>query len=187
LEDGTAVVVAADIIGLDLIPASRRDPMLSSSRGLAAPILAAVRDGARKIVVFLGGVATVDAGLGLLSALGADPRDIDGRPLATTANNLAAVHTLELSEARSALSGIELVAATDVGSPLHGPDGAAHRFAAQKGADPTQQDRESLPLRGEVTNSAECTGFHRSNLAPGSSARHLTATRKPGSHGPSRE
>jgi glycerate kinase len=138
LEDGTAVVVAADVIGLDLIPASRRDPMRSSSRGLAAPILAAVRDGARKVVVFLGGVATVDAGLGLLSALGADPRDVDGRPLATTANNLAAVHTLELSEARSAMSGIELVAATDVVSPLHGPDGAAHRFAAQKGADPEQ-------------------------------------------------
>jgi glycerate 2-kinase len=146
-EDGTAVVVAADVIGLEPLAAADRDPMRGTSRGLAAPLRAAVADGARRIVVFVGGVATVDGGLGLLAALGAAPADRAGRELHGTGADLESVERLDLEPARAALGGVELVVATDVSSPLFGPAGAARVYGPQKGAAPGAVKRLDAGLR----------------------------------------
>jgi glycerate kinase len=84
-------------------------------------IAAAVRAGAERIVVGLGGSARTDGGRGMVEALGTDVRS-------TTSARLAA--------ARELLAGVELIAATDVEHPLLGPMGAATVFGPQKGADP---------------------------------------------------
>jgi glycerate kinase len=68
LADGTAVVEAAEAIPLD--PA-RLDPMRASSRGLGE-LIAATGSPAR-ILVGLGGTATVDGGAGFREALGELP------------------------------------------------------------------------------------------------------------------
>jgi glycerate kinase len=60
LGDGTAVVEAAEAIPLD---PSRLDPFSATSRGLGELIVAARRP--RRLLVCLGGTATVDAGAGL--------------------------------------------------------------------------------------------------------------------------
>jgi glycerate kinase len=86
--------------------------------------------------VFVGGVATVDGGLGLLAALDAAPRDESGAPLAGIGHDLGRIAQLDLDAARARLRGIELVIASDVTSPLRGPAGAAHVYGPQKGADP---------------------------------------------------
>src|SRR4051812_33493215 len=135
LPDGTAVVAAADVIGLEQLAKAERDPMRCTSRGLAAPLLAAAADGVRRIVVFVGGVATVDGGLGLLAALGAAPVDDAGRAIAGTGADLAVVERVDLEAARRALGELDLVVASDVTSPLFGPTGAARIFGPQKGAD----------------------------------------------------
>ncbi len=135
LPDSTAVVVAADAIGLQSLALTDRDPLRASSRGLAAPILAAVAAGAHRIVVFLGGTATMDGGIGLLAALGAEVLDGAGRPLRGTGADLSALGHLDLTSARAALGSVELVVAHDVDSPLFGPIGAARVFGPQKGAD----------------------------------------------------
>jgi glycerate 2-kinase len=69
LDDGAAVVEAAAAIGLPLLTASERDPLVASSRGLGELVLAALRLGAGRLVVGLGGSATVDGGAGLREAL----------------------------------------------------------------------------------------------------------------------
>jgi glycerate kinase len=136
LDDGTALVEAAEAVGWEALKDGEKDPLRASSAGLAEPLKAAVRGGARRIVVFLGGTATMDGGTGLLAALGARISDADGEPLAGSGADLARIASVDLGPARELLAGVELTMAADVVSPLHGPDGAAHVFGPQKGADP---------------------------------------------------
>lgn len=70
LHDGSALVEAAQAIGLSLVVEDERDPLRASSRGLGE-LLAEVQDtDPVEIVVFLGGTATVDGGAGLMEVLG---------------------------------------------------------------------------------------------------------------------
>lgn len=69
LPDGTAVVEVARAIGLQLV-AGRNDALRASSKGAGELILAAAREGATRLVVAVGGVATTDGGLGAVTALG---------------------------------------------------------------------------------------------------------------------
>ena len=66
LEDGTAVVEAAEAIPLD---PERLDPLLASSRGLGELLVAVERSRPRELVVGLGGTANVDGGAGLREVL----------------------------------------------------------------------------------------------------------------------
>ncbi len=62
LPDGSAVVEAAEAIGLGRVGVGERDPLRASSRGLGELIAAT---GGRPLLVCLGGTATVDGGRGL--------------------------------------------------------------------------------------------------------------------------
>lgn len=69
LDDGsTAIVEIAQASGLGLMPAGA-DPEAATTYGAGELIAAAVADGARRILVTLGGSATSDGGSGALEAL----------------------------------------------------------------------------------------------------------------------
>jgi len=68
LEDGSAVVEAAEAIGLRL--GSRLDPLAASSRGLGELMLAAAAEASGPMIIGLGDTATVDGGAGLLGVVG---------------------------------------------------------------------------------------------------------------------
>ena len=69
LPDGTALIESARASGLALVGAAN-DPLAATSRGTGELIAAAVRNGARRIVVAVGGSAMTDGGLGAVDALG---------------------------------------------------------------------------------------------------------------------
>jgi glycerate 2-kinase len=69
LPDGTAVVECAAASGLALV-AGQNDPLAATSRGTGELIAAAVRAGARRVLVAVGGSAMTDGGLGAVTALG---------------------------------------------------------------------------------------------------------------------
>jgi len=69
-DDGTAYLETASACGYTLVPADKRNPFLSSSFGMGQLIKDAVRNGAKKLVIGLGGTATSDGGIGALQALG---------------------------------------------------------------------------------------------------------------------
>jgi glycerate kinase len=69
LPGGVAVVEMARASGLALVP-RERDPLRASTRGTGELIAAAVRAGARRVIVGVGGSATTDGGLAALEALG---------------------------------------------------------------------------------------------------------------------
>ncbi len=136
LDDGTAVVEVAEAIG-HVAPAER-DVLAASSAGAGALLLAALDAGARRIVVGLGGSATVDGGLGLLGALGCTLRDADGVVLAGSGADLARVAAIDRSGLDPRIAATSIVLALDVSSPFCGPAGAAAVFGPQKGATPSQ-------------------------------------------------
>ncbi|HMG27828.1 MAG TPA: glycerate kinase [Acidimicrobiia bacterium] len=69
LPDGTGVVEMARASGLQLV-GMRNDPLRASTRGTGELIAAALRGGARRVIVGVGGSATTDGGLGAVDALG---------------------------------------------------------------------------------------------------------------------
>jgi len=106
LPDGTAVVDSAAALGLPLLAAEERDPLVASSRGLGELLLAMAAAEPGSVLVGVGGTATVDGGAGLLAAVG------------------------------TTLDGLPIRVACDVRNPLLGERGAARAFGPQKGADP---------------------------------------------------
>lgn len=129
----SAAVDLAEASGLERIPPSERDVMRSSTRGLGMLLLAAVRRGARAVVVGVGGSATHDMGLGMLEALGAVLRDDAGRRVEPVPAAFSRIASIDVSPARERLAGVELTAAVDVTNPLLGPNGATAVFGPQKG------------------------------------------------------
>ena len=146
----TAWVESAQAIGLHLLDATERDPGLATTWGLGELLAAALDQGVDRIVVGLGGSGTNDAGAGMLAALGAGPREVLGGGgaglIATREGDLAG-----LADTRERFAGIEVVAATDVASPLLGLQGASAVFSEQKGATPEQ----SQVLEGALGHFAE--------------------------------
>ena len=69
LPGGVALVEMARASGLGLVPRVN-DPLRASTRGTGELIAAAIRAGARRVIVGVGGSATTDGGLAALEALG---------------------------------------------------------------------------------------------------------------------
>lgn len=70
-EGKTAVIEMAQASGLMLVAPEQRNPMLTSSYGTGQLIKDALEKGVEKIILGIGGSATVDGGVGMLQALGA--------------------------------------------------------------------------------------------------------------------
>ena len=129
----TAYVESAQACGLHLLSQAERDPMRATTYGVGQLLMAALDAGATRIVVGLGGSATNDGGAGLLAALGLQRLDAAGERLAPGGAALRELDRLS-GTLDPRLSEVELVAASDVESPLLGLYGASSVFGPQKGA-----------------------------------------------------
>lgn len=118
-------VVALDFAsaaGLTLVPSASRDPLRASSAGVGELVRAALDEAPDRIILGLGGSATVDGGVGMARALG-----VRFPPEAPS---------IDLSQRDPRLAHVDLVALHDVANPLLGSRGAATVFGPQKGARP---------------------------------------------------
>lgn len=142
LGDGrTAVVEMAKASGLALVPLRRRNPLRTTTHGTGELIGDALRRRVRRVIVGLGGSATVDLGTGMAQALGGRLLDRHGRPIARGGAGLADLERIDLVEVRSRLAGVEVIGATDVTNPLLGPRGGVRIYSPQKGATPAMVQR----------------------------------------------
>ena len=132
-DGGTAVVEVANTCGLGLLPDGKPEPLEASSRGFGEAVLAALSLNPERIVLALGGSASTDGGMGMLTALGCRFFDADGQELRGSAAALGQIASVRRSTVPG-LAGTELIMASDVHNPLRGPDGAAAVFGPQKGA-----------------------------------------------------
>jgi glycerate kinase len=129
----TAVVEVANTCGLGLLPGGTLEPLEASSRGFGEAVLFALSLNPARIILALGGSASTDGGMGMLTALGYRFRDADGRQLYGNGRTLAQIHSVEQT-ALPELAETELIVASDVHNPLRGPNGAPAVFGPQKGA-----------------------------------------------------
>ena len=148
----TAFVELAETAGLTLLQPTERHPMVTTTFGVGETLLAALRAGATRIIIGLGGSATNDGGMGLAVALGYRFLDGKGCELAPCGNSLGQVMHIDDSRVSSAWHEVDWVAACDVQAPLCGPQGAVRVFAAQKGATSSEMDELEAGMQhyGEV-------------------------------------
>lgn len=133
LPDGTAVAELALTSGLPLM--ARPDALRATTRGLGEVLRDALRAGAPRLVIGLGGSATTDGAAGALTALGARWLDDADDELPDGGGALVRLARADLSGLLAPPpGGVELLA--DVEQQLCGPDGAAAVFGPQKGASP---------------------------------------------------
>jgi glycerate kinase len=137
----TGVVEVASAVGLALLAIDERDPTITTSYGAGQLVLRALDRGCRRIVIGLGGSATVDGAAGLVEALGGRFLDSYGNPIARGGAGLAALERIDLSGLDRRLAKTELVAVCDVDNPLLGDRGASRIFGPQKGASPAVVER----------------------------------------------
>jgi glycerate 2-kinase len=180
----TAYLESAHALSLALVPAERRDPTRTTSRGVGELLAAALDAGARRVVVGLGGSSTNDAGAGALVGLG-----LDSSLLAQGGGALTRVGAADLRglrELRDRLAGVELVVATDVDVPLLGLQGASAGFAPQKGATPEQAQELERAVATFAHAAIEALGDAlRPDLlaGPGATGRRLLAAPGAGAAG----
>ena len=127
---GGVAVECADACGLHLLSEDRRDAVRATSYGVGELLRAAAMHASR-IVLGLGGTATVDAGAGMAEALGWRLLDRSGVTITRGGGGLERLHCIEPAPTRFATQVIPLA---DVRTRLIGRDGAAATFAPQKGA-----------------------------------------------------
>ena len=131
-----AVVEMARASGLQYVDEHTHDPLHASTFGTGELIRHALDDGARTIIVTLGGSATNDGGAGIAQALGARLLDATGRDLEPGGAALARLDHIDTARMDPRLADTVIRIATDVTNPLTGPAGASAVFGPQKGATP---------------------------------------------------
>jgi glycerate 2-kinase len=137
LGDGdTAAIEMAAASGLTLIKDKERNPLITSTYGTGELIRAALIQGAKRLVIGIGGSATNDAGAGAMSALGARFLDESGHELPPGGAALSMLASIDMSGFCFPTGDIEVNVACDVTNPLCGPTGASAVFGPQKGATP---------------------------------------------------
>ncbi|MEO3871536.1 glycerate kinase [Nonomuraea sp. B12E4] len=129
-----AVVELAEASGLRRLPGGLQ-PLTATSHGTGELIADALRRGARRVVLGLGGSACTDGGAGMAQALGARLLDAEGGDLPPGGAALRSLDRIDMSGFVD-IAGVEFVVASDVDNPLLGPHGAAAVYGPQKGATP---------------------------------------------------
>ncbi|MBD1555667.1 glycerate kinase [Vibrio sp. S9_S30] len=133
-DNQTAVIEMAAASGLHHVSLSQRDPKLTTSFGTGQLINHALEQGAKKLIIGLGGSATNDGGVGMMAALGAKFLSQNGQPIALNGSGLKELVHIELSGLNPKLADCEILVACDVDNPLCGSKGASATFGPQKGA-----------------------------------------------------
>jgi len=132
-DERTALVEMATASGLELIDISQRNPMKTTTYGTGELIAAAAKHQAKKILLAIGGSATVDGGTGAAVALGWKFLDENGKELAGCGGNLSKIRKI-IRPANPIKAEMQVLC--DVDNPLCGKNGAAKVYGPQKGATP---------------------------------------------------
>ncbi|MBR5010966.1 MAG: glycerate kinase, partial [Clostridia bacterium] len=136
LPDGTAVIEMAAAAGITLINDNERNPLNTTTFGVGELILDAVKKGCRKFIIGIGGSATNDGGIGMLTALGYKFLDAQNKPVSIFGNGLEKIAHIDDTKVYPELKDCTFKIACDVTNPLCGDNGCSAVYGPQKGATP---------------------------------------------------
>jgi glycerate kinase len=132
----TAIIEMADAAGIRLLKAGELNPLIASSFGTGEMIKAALDKNVKKMIIGMGGSATVDGGCGILRALGIRFMDRTGKELQNLPADLVNLSHIDTQNLDQRIFRCEIVVLCDVNNSLLGEKGAAVVFGPQKGATP---------------------------------------------------
>lgn len=165
----TAYIEMASASGLPLVPENQRNPLLTTTHGTGQLMRDALDRGCDHLVIGLGGSATNDGGMGMLSALGIRFLNNQGQELKGRGCDMEKADRIDTSLAHPAMKAVRCTAACDVRNPFYGPEGAAYIFSPQKGATPDEVQLLDKGLRHLAELYRQTTGHDIATL-PGAGA-----------------
>ena len=134
-EDGaSAFIEMAAASGLQLLEPSERNPLQTTSFGTGELIADAIEQGAKKILLGIGGSATNDGGIGMATALGFRFLDRGGQRISPVGAGLPKLTQIDPQYVVFNAEEVRVTVICDVDNPLYGPNGAAYVYGPQKGA-----------------------------------------------------
>ena len=128
-DSASAIMEMSAASGLAIVQDIELNPFKASTLGTGILIQSALRRGARRILIGIGGSATNDGGLGVALALGYKFKK-QGQDFSPTLETLLEADRIEQP---ASLPSCELIVACDVDNPLLGPRGATRVYGPQKG------------------------------------------------------
>ncbi|MCK9252743.1 MAG: glycerate kinase [Clostridiales bacterium] len=140
LPSETAIVEMAAAAGLPLVGDNKQADR-TTTFGVGQLMAHAVRNGAKKLIVGLGGSATNDGGTGAAAALGVRFLNQAGEAFVPVGATLKDIARIDPAGLLPEIGIAEVVTMCDIDNPLCGPQGAAAVFGPQKGADPAMVTR----------------------------------------------
>jgi glycerate 2-kinase len=176
LPDGeTAVIEMALASGLELLRPGELNPLVTTTYGTGTLMKAALDAGAKRIIVGMGGSATVDGGAGCLQALGVRLLNAYGQDVPLGGGNLTNVHRVDTSGLDPRWQDVEVIIASDVDNPTVGEGGAAAVFGPQKGAGPHEIRILEAGIRNFFTKVRDQMGVDVLETPGGGAAGALSA------------
>lgn len=130
----TAIIEMSGAAGITLVPASKRNPLFTTTYGVGEVIRDAIEKGCSHFIIGIGGSATNDGGAGMLQALGFSLLDKNGTPIRSGALGLKDLASINDKNALPKLKDCTFRIACDVTNPLCGEKGCSAVFGPQKGA-----------------------------------------------------
>jgi glycerate kinase len=134
----TALVEMASASGLQLLSPDQYNPMKTTTYGTGQLIKAALEYKPSKILLAVGGSATVDGGIGAATALGWKFLDQERNQVTHSGQGLIQIAKI-IKPPEPISPTVEVLC--DVTNPLCGDEGAAKIYAPQKGATPEMVDK----------------------------------------------
>lgn len=126
-----AIMEMASAAGIALVGKELR-PLETTTYGVGEMIRDAIERGCRKFLVGIGGSATNDGGIGMLTALGYEFLDSSGMPVGICTKDLANIASVKMENRIPHLDECKFQVACDVTNPLCGKNGATYVYGPQK-------------------------------------------------------
>lgn len=130
-DEKLAVVEMAAASGLELLEPNVRNPMKTTTYGTGQLIGAAIDHGAKRVLLAVGGSATVDGGVGAAMAMGWKFQKQDRQDIGLGGGELGLISEI-IPPSQPKQVTVEVLC--DVDNPLCGEHGAARVYGPQKGA-----------------------------------------------------
>src|SRR5699024_5806932 len=147
--------------GLTLI-ANELSPIKASTYGVGDIIIDAMDRDVKEFIIGIGGSATNDVGIGMLTRLGVKFLDENNEPVHPSAHGIKDLKHIDVSSIDPRIKECKFSIACDVTNPLVGKNGSAYIFGPQKGADEKQvEELNSLHIvfhekTKEIMKDADC-------------------------------
>ncbi len=156
-ETGTAIMEMAAASGIILVGKDKR-PLDATTYGVGEMIKDAIQKGCRNFIIGIGGSATNDGGIGMLTALGYEFLDAEGKAAGIGAGALSHVASIKKDHVLPELKECSFKIACDVTNPLCGTNGATYIYGPQKGVTEDMRDDLDAAMANYAKVTRECMG-----------------------------